>query len=501
MVFRRKRFLRQVTFRIHSPEQCLLLFTGHRKTQKIVGGSRLKRTPASIVIDRLYVEGGLNGIFGFNMLINQREEPTRLLKNLDYPSLLGFFAKRAIVFFDTAERRSWLVDGASALLHLVRNSLQRDQEDEESPYEWVFDETKLQHTLNGCNSRKAALDTLKNSDNLNLKLYVIERVERDGHMIEKYATLRDRVLKIAHWLEILVDAHVHASSKGELKALQSSDLRKHLTGYDILDVVDPDEAVSTRIARFSTMGDGWMDLLPSFKATTIFGQGFGDLVCPKDAASVCAHWKTVPMSHDYLCVSVSTLKMLERRRMERCEPIFKVGGLANKLLWTSNCKPFETCRCTVGHQLQGGEQHLDPRQFLESSKPTLKAQLHVKRSLSNCIDLGTLQDTGAVVFANRGLLNRKISDKFEMRDNNNSIQPPVGSAAGLSVGGSSVTMSDNTETTDTTDTSNTTITMDTVATTYPTNTAVSDTPITCTVQSQGEEKGKMRRLKNFFRKR
>jgi hypothetical protein len=495
-------------FSIHSPtEQCSLLFAGQKRTQGIVEGSRLPRTPGSIVIDRLYVEGGWYGIVGLNMRLNQREEPTRLMRNLDYPSLLKYFAKSAIVFFDTAERRSWLVDGASALLHLVRSSLQRDQEDEDSPYEWVFEDAELQDTWDGYTSRQAVLNTLKSSNNLNLKLYVIERVERNGQMVENYSTLRDRVLKIAHWLEMLIDAQAYAvsKSKGELKTLQSSDRRKYLTGYDILDVIDPDEPVSTRIARFETWGDGWMDLLPSFNATTIFGKAFGDLIRPKDTASICAHWKTVPTGQDYLCVSVSTLKMLDKRHEERCQPTSKVGELASKLLWTSKSKLFETCRCTAGHLLQDSEQHLDPRQFLESSKPSLTAHLYIKRASSNCVDLGSLQNTGAVVFANRGLFNRKISDKSETNDDSNSIQLPFDSTPRLSAGGTSLTTSDRTHPTGMTDTSNTTEATTTVDSACTNDITAYDTVVVGTVQNQGGaeamNKGKMRRwVKDFFRK-
>jgi hypothetical protein len=488
----------------------------------------LPKTPGSIVIDHLYVEGGWYGIVGLNMRFNQREEPTKLMRNQDYPSLLRYFARTAIVFFDTAERRSWLVDGASALLHLVRNSIQRDQEDEECTYEWVFNESKLHEMQGNCTGRQAALNTLKSSENLDLELYVIH----DGTSVAKHSTLRDRVMKIAHWLEILIDAQTRAVSKarGEFRTLQSSDRHKHLTGYDILDVIDPVEIVETRITRFETWGDGWMDLLPSFNATTIFGKGFGDLMYPKDAASVCTNWKTVPTSQDYLCVSVSTLKMLDKKRMERSGPTSEVGELVSKLLWTSKCKPFETCRCTAGHSLRDDE-HLDPRQFLESPKPKWKPQMRSKPSVF--VDLGTLQDTGAVVFANLGIFNRKISDKTDLHDESSATQQLLDSTARLSEGGSSLTRSDNTQPTETADTfdsndalttmnaslttsdntqpteitgtSNMTEITPTISNTCADNSIVSDTAVIDAVQNQVEQKGKskgrIRRVKEFFRKK
>jgi hypothetical protein len=417
--------------------------------QRLVQGSKLARTPSSIVIDRLYLEGGMNLIGGFQMRFNQTQEPAKLIKGSDYPSLLRWMATRAIVFFDTAERRSWLVDGASALLHLVRNSLRRDQEDEDSPYEWVYDETKLKDAWDGCTSRQAALNTLKNSDNLNLKLYLIEKVERDGHIIERFATLRERVFTILHSLEILVDTHTREASKGELKTLQTVDRRKFTTGYDILDIIDPLEPVSTRIARFNTWGHGWMDFLPAVNAMTIFGQGFGDMIRPKKTASTCTQWKSVPMQKDYMCVSVSTMKMLHTKRLQRLESPLKPGELTSSLLWKSICQTFETCPCTTDRSLKEHE-HLDPRQFLVSSKQSWKAPL--KPKASQCVVLEKLQDTGAVVFANSGIFNRKISDTHEGEITQTTmLLSSMNSSASHSAASTSVTASDSTQTTDATD--------------------------------------------------
>jgi hypothetical protein len=86
-----------------------------------------------------------------------------LMRNLGFPSRSGFIAKTALVFFETAERRSWLVDGASALLHLVR-------------------------------------------------------VERDSEMVKNHVTLRDKISKIACWLEILLEAPAHSSHQTTVPA-------------------------------------------------------------------------------------------------------------------------------------------------------------------------------------------------------------------------------------------------------------------------------------------
>ena len=222
-----------------------------------------------------------------------------------------------------------------------------------------------------------------------------------------YSTFRDRVLEILHSLEILVDTQARTALKGDVKTLQTLDRRKFVTGYDVLDLLDPLSPVTSRIAHFDTWGDGWMDLLPSITATILFGEGYGDLVRPRDSTSVCAHWKTVPTLRDYMCASISTLKMLHEKRLRRHGSTSSVGEFSSKLLWTSTCQPFQKCRCLVGHLLEQHE-HVDPRQFLVSAKMGWKSKLIPKGSTP--IDINALRETGAVVFANSGILNRQISE-------------------------------------------------------------------------------------------
>jgi hypothetical protein len=95
----------------------------------------LPRSPASLKIDKLYIEGGASVIGGFMMDINKKEQPFWLQREKDYPDLLNWVKLRPIVFYDVEERRAWLIDGASALLHLVRISLHQDTNDTESAYD------------------------------------------------------------------------------------------------------------------------------------------------------------------------------------------------------------------------------------------------------------------------------------------------------------------------------------------------------------------------------
>jgi hypothetical protein len=458
----------------------------------MISTSELTNVPSSIVIDRIYLEGGMYAIAGMNMRFNQKEDPIRLLEDRDYPSLLKWIAAQPVVFFDnsSSDRRAWLVDGASALLHLVRVSLHRDEMDDESTFEWVFDASALKDDWPGCTGRQAAIKTLKNFDNLNLKVYVEKRVGS----VAQFSTLRERVMNVLHAMEILIDTQQREAAKGEIRTLQTLDRRKFITGFDILDVIEPFGSINTRIARFDSWGDGWIDILPSIGATTVFGQGFGDLVLPTDLHSVCTHWQTVPTRNDYLCASVSTLKMLYEKRLRRSGSTLGVGELTDKILWTSPSRPFNTCFC-LRSQTSSDHKHCDPVQFLVTSSKAWRSKLTPKDSAP--IDLTTLDDTGAVVFANLGLLGRRVSVRADASIVEGTASTSAGSSVtqSMSVASTSATASRITPPTDTTTTKDTNNTIQNTI-----SSAGRDSMEAARIMPKQKAKGRMDKLLGIFKR-
>ncbi|KAF4946692.1 hypothetical protein FSARC_14130 [Fusarium sarcochroum] len=366
--------------------------------------SGLKRPPASIVIDRLYLEAGSDLVGGLNMSFNKKEQPFWLERESDYPSLLKWIAIQPIVFYDVVDRRAWLGDGASALLHLVRISLHLDEHDPESTYDWVFDVTKLKDKWNGLIGRQAALQTLKSWDNLDLNIYVTGKRRRsDGVPETQYSTLETRVKKILHSIEILIDRQAKVDSHDGIRISQTLDLRCNIIGFDILDVLTPLGPILPRIKHLASRRHGWADLTNSIGVTTIFGSGFGNLIRPDEPESVCKIWKSVPEGMDYMTASVSTLQMLYERRLLRMEPGLAAGHMTSKIVWSSPYHPFSPCKCLKnqegsnrgsGSEMVGEDCHADPVQFLV--KKSWKSRITLRGTTP--VNLATLGSKGAVVF-------------------------------------------------------------------------------------------------------
>ena len=333
------------------------------------------------------------------MALNVKEKPFWLRRENDYPSLLKWVSLQPIIFYDTSSRRAWLVDGASALLQLVRSSLHQDENDPESAYDWVFDPDKLSCDWNGVTGRQGALNTLKSWENLNLNVYVTSKRMVQGQMEVEYATLETRVLKLLHSLEVLIDRQVKVASQDGVTIPQalSFDAYRSVVGFDILDIINPMGAILPRIQSLHTAGHGWKDLVPAMGITTIFGSDFGELICPEKPSTVCPKWRTVPTGLDYLAASMSTMKMLHERRMKRMWPNLGLGEITEKIMWLSTDQAADgrACECLAEPSQPQQTCHLDPVQYL------MAKDLRRLRSASRAmvpVDLARVGNKGAVIF-------------------------------------------------------------------------------------------------------
>jgi hypothetical protein len=353
----------------------------------------------------LYIEAGFYVIGGANVRINQKEQPTRLGRGSDYPSLLNEMAKQFVAFYDVASCRAWLVDGASALLHLVRISLHLDETDPESNYDWEFDKTKLVDAWSDSTGRHAAKRTLRQWENLALPVYVKNQSGPTGAVVKEYSTFQDRVNKVLHSLEILVDLQAYSTSAEGIKIFQNLDFKKGICGFDILDFLAPLGPIGTRIKRFDSWGDGWMDLIPEIGVVTIFGKGFGELIQPDNPDVACPSWKTIPKGEDYLISTASTLKLVQER-LERRYHVSEVGDLTGKISWRSPPHSLDPCKC-LEQAGTGQQKACDPVQFMVSSSSLGRM---ASRKLTP-VDINSLDVTGAVVFANLSLTGQRISAK------------------------------------------------------------------------------------------
>ncbi|KAF5601384.1 hypothetical protein FPANT_1755 [Fusarium pseudoanthophilum] len=372
---------------------------GHPTANHEIKPGGLPKSSPSIVVDKLYIEGGSPVTAGLMLDVNKKDKPFWLQREKDYPSLLNWVKLQPVIFYDVEERRAWLVDGASALLHLVRISLHLDINDPESAYDWVYDPNKLKDHWSGVGSRQAALHTLKSWENRALNVYIVDKhMDTNGVPVTKYSTFQERVERILYSIEKLIDRQAQAASQDGIRISQTLDPRREVVGFDIVDVIDPAVPIYPRIQHLNSWGHGWIDLIPTVGITALFGRGLGDLIRADEPDLICPNWRSVPAGKDYLAASISTMQMLHEKRLLRMEPGLMGGELTKKITWVAPKEASLHCKCHKRQgnndvQTAGAECNHNPVQFLAKRWWSRTIPHGLKP-----VQLGSLDSGGAVIF-------------------------------------------------------------------------------------------------------
>lgn len=271
-----------------------------------------------------------------------------------YIMTLRNLEKKYVVLWDDDSKRGWLVNGTSALLHLVRAWLSFAVKDKYSS-RFHFDPAKL---INSINHHKpdSATEVLINASNMALPIYpgsneLSEEEETKWKMgdgsehnaeqnrklnteAEEFLTLKRKkgyVLfenLVQHHLSIMYQIFEHQRDKaGENGIKIKRHVRTYLEGWDFFDLAtdcDP----HPRVASLNAMGYGWVDFIRSIGAITLLGCKFGDIIRPIAFRGMCPEWTSLPPDNYYLAVSAMDLKNITQRfGTTRTSPPQPVHGL------------------------------------------------------------------------------------------------------------------------------------------------------------------------------
>ncbi|KAL1626697.1 hypothetical protein SLS54_002860 [Diplodia seriata] len=382
---------------------------GSPDTTHKVGKPNLPKPSNDCVLQNVSVSGGKIITGGINVAIGLKERPIHVIQS-GYIPRLEWIHQKYSVFWDEKHKRGWLVNGTTALLHLVRSAWKAK---EDGPFK-VLLKTKSECLLEAKakNTTESAIEVLTNAVNKQLKIYA-DGQQQDG--TPKYIRFEDLVGQVYNVFEKMID-HQNDSASRAGKSLKCR-VRKHIDGWNFEDVIlnrDCDSAVAT----LQEMGKGWVDLVHDIKAVTFLGQNFGELIKPTPAAEYCTHWAQLPVDSYYLGVCVSDIVQI----------IQSYGGqvsteptkLTASIGWPDSDNRFRRCEC--GPQ----QDHSDLSQKLGSSE-------RCKSLIAN----KELALNGAVIFRhNIELTGTSLSRMFhrERRKTNDScgLMRPNGSVAASS---------------------------------------------------------------------
>ncbi|KAL8407811.1 hypothetical protein RB594_006580 [Gaeumannomyces avenae] len=330
------------------------------------------------VFDRITITGGKYLTISFSWLIRKKEKPIRSSQTRDYQKLVQWAEEQFVVLFDVEDRRAWLVDGLSALLHLVCASVELDRSKGLKVLIGDSCEQNLHEAKNTHTGRAASKEVLMNEDNWSLTLYhnpptleekISTEIGVDGKpgppkhtrdMKLNPVQFHQRVDDMYQFLQLIVD-HQYNNDDTDGFHVKPRGMQRRLEGSGFTDLAEAQDRICPKKLKLDTIAPGWVDLVRAVRAITLFGSGFGELLTPAPPAqplgatdvgptdgllegggSVCSHWATLPKGKDLLAVSIRDMP----HNLKDADLTSQRRLVAKDLYWLDAGSTAFGCKCS-----------------------------------------------------------------------------------------------------------------------------------------------------------
>ncbi|KAK3374364.1 hypothetical protein B0T24DRAFT_577334 [Lasiosphaeria ovina] len=312
--------------------------TGTREANYKINWSGLRNPQPGCAFEKVSIVGGMFITGGVSCVLGKKDKAVNIRGRDDYIMRLKWISKKFVVLYDVLDRRAWMVDGVSALLHLVRGSLSHDKDDHFKSLS-LYDERLLQEAPGSGAGKAASIFVLANESNISLPL-VISKTHSNY-------TFRDRVESICDALEQMIAHQADVSTQDGVGFKIQKTIRRQLEGFDFMDIATDEDPIWPRVTTLRATGRGWVDFTRKIHAITLFGSGFGDLFHPSPTATQaqcigCQLNVEVPKGEDFLAVCVSELRDILERRGTKTTALWR---LVDDIYWHAPDKTFEPCNC------------------------------------------------------------------------------------------------------------------------------------------------------------
>ncbi|KAL4911161.1 hypothetical protein BDW74DRAFT_172625 [Aspergillus multicolor] len=327
-------------------------FTGSAHANYRIDRSWLPRTHErcllrDVSIKQSFQIGLVNGaVYG------KKDRSLHILRGT-YRAKVTSLSSKYLILWDVQCKRGWLVNGPSALLHLLRTSLELNRTDDLASMFLLnpqqFQDAKAPFTIS------AAVEVLMNITNLDSKLYSEEEHDENDNTI--YYQVCDRVEALDGVLEKAIDYQTMVTGEAAKGLSRVLSFRSCLKGWDFKEIATLEDLIWQRATKRRTAGKG-------------------ELIQPLLDKNACSQWELLPWDKYYLAVSTEDLsRIIDRHDNPGTIPT----QLTSSIVWSpSRVSLASHCTCMVG-----GTGHLDlaqtilprhmGRQLAGSNKPQLEA--------------------------------------------------------------------------------------------------------------------------------
>ncbi|KAI1132592.1 hypothetical protein F5Y10DRAFT_197377 [Nemania abortiva] len=292
-----------------------------------VSHAGLPRAHGDCALSNIFVSAGRLITGGPPFYIGAKDTPIHVPRS-GYIPRLKWISTKFVLLWDEADKRGWLINGTSALLHVVRASLEHDGNDKFKSA-FVFKSEELQESSTPF-TPDSAVDVLINANNMNLKLYP----EKNG-----YLTLESRIDHYCNIIEKLIDHQAEVAGYCGIKIADKP--RRNLEGWDFTDLVTNRDPLHPRVATIETRGKGWVDFTRAIHAVTFVGHGFGEIIRPA-GTDICEYWSRLPRQEYYLAICLSDLSQMIAENDHHGDTHVR---LSENIIWHTPTTKFGLCQC------------------------------------------------------------------------------------------------------------------------------------------------------------
>lgn len=252
-----------------------------------------------------------------------------------YERLVRIAAQTDVVVHDTMDKRAWLIDGATALLHIRRAGLTSPH----APIEPLLSiENRFIHKDNLTPGRMTATDILLDKSNRKLVLYDGEGKHGQSWCFEDLVLENWSILGEIRSQQAKIQS---SESKWEIR----NPFTVRLEGFEFNELVSGVTPIRPRCAKLEASGAKWIQFTNKCGAINIIGSGFGELLRP--AVQDCEGCIELPHGVDFLAAPIGRLYSIAQR-YGRVESYFL--ELVHGIFWNDPSSSFGSsiCRCISG---------------------------------------------------------------------------------------------------------------------------------------------------------
>ena len=301
--------------------------------------------PSGLSLTSVAVGGGKYGTMGLTFAVGNKDTSVQFASHAADERIISAAGGMAAVFYDTLNRKAWLLNCQDAIAYMVRA--------------WLSSPGARQDALDGASTRAirklddafAKFGTRTRKVLLDKALRHVKLFGSPEDSLENYYvgppsnaesswTVGNLIDFVWERLQAIHD-HTSKNRKGAIKQLRRPTLTETFEGYDLEEIYSASSSIEPRSASLRHSAGRWASVIRQVPTVPILTANIGDLITPLYQLGTCARNRHVPDGRDYLAATVFALDVLANRfraNQKRC--CRKLGPQA---YWSES--PSKPCTC------------------------------------------------------------------------------------------------------------------------------------------------------------